>query len=169
MKRVILNALCAFILMLIQTNVSSAFGIQMVCQFCAIAALLTGALSMPMMSSAISILVLAVICDLFVSGPIGIYAFCLMVTFGIARALLSRFRYERVFALMIWSCILCILFESLQATLYSLYYLSTQYWVIFAQFFWKDAIATTIATPVVMWLILRLERLMSRRHTTGLT
>ena len=168
MKRVILNVLCAFVLMLVQANVDSAFGVQMMCQFVVIAALLTGALSMPMMSSTLSILVLAIVGDFFVSGPIGLYAFCLMVTFGISRALLSRFRSERVFALMIWACLLCILFESLQATLYSLYYMSPRFWGIFGKTFWKDAIVTTIMTPLVMWIVLRLERLTSRRRTSGL-
>ena len=169
MKRVILNVICAFVLMLIQSNVDAAFGLQLVCQFGVIAALLTGALSLPMVSSSISIFCLAILCDMFVSGPVGLYAFALMVTFGVARALLSRFRSERVFALMLWACLLCVLFDLIQTALYSVYYFNPKYWTLFVKLGWKDALATTIMTPVMLWSVLRLERLFSRRRTPGLS
>ncbi len=168
MKRVVINAVCAMLLMIIQSNVDSAFGIDYVCQFVVIAAVLTGAGAMPMISSCVSMLILACVVDFFVSGPIGLYAFICMVVFGISRALLTRFRSERLIAVMFWGCLLCVLFESLLAVVYSLYYWNGQFWHIFARSVWVDAILTALFTPVLMWIEHLVERILSRRHASGL-
>lgn len=168
MKRVIINAICALVLMLIQTNVGSAFGMNVVCEFFVIAAVISGATSMPMISSCLSMLALALLMDFFVSGPIGLYAFACMSVFAISRALLNRFRSERLISVMFWASLICIVFEAIQAALYSLYYFDTQYWKIYGNIFWIDALLTALMTPFVMWIEHLLERLFSRRHSNGL-
>ncbi len=169
MKRVIINAICAFFLMFIQTNVDAAFGIQAMAQFGVIAAVLTGMCSMSMMPSAISMLLLAVLCDLFASGPVGLYAIAFMLMFGCSRALIHRFRSERVIAVMIFSVIMTVFFELLLALLYCAYYRSSAYLSIFVHIFLIDILLTALLAPGVMWLNGLLETLFSGRKKNGLT
>ncbi len=168
MKRAILNVACALLFLLIQTNINSAFGIEAICQFGIIAAVLSGGFSMPMISSTISILILGLICDLNGIGPLGLYTFSFMVVFGITRAIMTRLKSERVISLMIWSLLLCILFEFLQATLYSLFYQDTIFGGLFIRKFWLDALLTSLFTPVMMWFEHLLERIFTRRKASGL-
>ena len=79
MKRVVINALLAFILMLIQTSVASSFGLLSVCQFGILASVVSSALAFPTMSTSISMLLLGLAFDLWVSGPPFLYAFLFVI------------------------------------------------------------------------------------------
>lgn len=169
MKRVIINASCALLLMLMQTNVDAAFGIQAMAQFGIIAAVLSGMTSMNMLPSAVSMLILALICDSFASGPIGLYAIAFMLVFGFSRVVINRFKSERIIAVMIFSAIMTLFFELLLALLYSAYYMDTVYHTIFLRVFWKDIILTALFSPCMLWLNLAFDVLFSRRRKKGLT
>ena len=92
MKRVVLNALLALVLMILQTGVSSSFGLESVCHFTVIAAVLSGALSLPMISSTVSILLLGVVCDMWMSGVSGLTPLLLMIVYLGVRAAMLPFR-----------------------------------------------------------------------------
>ncbi|MBR4986432.1 MAG: hypothetical protein IKY83_11920 [Proteobacteria bacterium] len=169
MKRVIINVVIAFICMLIQSNVSSAFGLDIVCQYGVIAIILSAATSMSLVSSSVSMLIFALLCDIFASGPIGVYAFCLMVVFAVSHALMFRFRSERLVALMIWSAVMSVLFELLLAGVYAGIFWNRHYFFIFIDHFWKDMIATALMTPAVMALEHLAEKVFSRKKTSSLS
>ena len=169
MKRVIINAICAFILMLVQANFDAAFGIQALAQFGIIAAVLTGMTSMSMRASSISMLLLALLCDIFSSGPVGIYAIAFMLVFGLSRAILFRFHSERIIAVMIACAVMSALFEFLLALLYCAYYWDSAFLTVFVHVFWKDLILTAIFAPVVMWLCNILETALIRHKKNSLT
>lgn len=168
MKRVVINAVSAFLLMIIQSNVDSAFGIQAMVQFGIIAAVLTGMTSMPMMASTISMLIFALLCDMFTSGPVGIAAFVFMLVFGIGRAVVARFKSERVIAVMIFCAVMTIIFEFLLSIVYCAYYRDFVFLSIFLSQFWKDFILTAFLTPAVMTINRALESIFMRRKKAGL-
>lgn len=168
MKRVIINVVTAFICMLIQMNITSAFGIDTLCQYGVIAIILSAATSMNLVTSSVATLIFALLCDIFVSGPIGIYAFCLMLVFGITHALLSRFRSERMIALMIWAAVMTTAFELLLACAYAGVYKDFHYFMIFVNHFWKDLILTVLMTPAVMYLNQLAEKIFTHRKTSSL-
>ncbi len=169
MKRVVINAVTAFLLMLVQSNVDSAFGIQAMAQFGIIAAVLTGMTSMPMVSSAISMLIFALLCDVFTSGPIGLAAFVFMLVFGIGRAIVARFKSERVIAVMIFCATMTILFEFLLAIVYCAYYREFVFLSIFVSQFWNDVLLTALLTPAVMTINHALESIFVRRKKASLS
>ena len=168
MKRVVINVVTAFIFMLIQTNFASAFGSDLVCQFGVIAIVLSAATTMNIVPSAVAMLIFALLCDIFVSGPVGIYAFCLMVVFALSHALLARFKSERTISIMIWSGLMTIVFELLLACVYSGIFKSFHYFVIFLEQFWKDVLITALLTPVVMYVTLFAEKIFTQRRTSSL-
>ena len=169
MKRVIINAVSAFLLMIVQSNVDSAYGIQAMAHFGIIAAVLTGMTSMPLMASAISMLILALLCDVFMSGPIGIAAFVFMVVFGIGRAVVARFKSERVVAVMVFCAAMSILFEFLLALVYCAYYQEFVFLSIFVTQFWKDFLLTALLAPAVMAINHALESVFMRHKKAGLS
>ena len=165
MKRVVIYAVLALILMAVQANVHSAFGVQTVCHFGIIAAVVSGAFSFPLISSAIAMSLLAMTCDLFVSSPLGLYAFVFMVVFSISRALLFRFRSERLIFVLMWICIMGIAFDALLAAAYSAYYRDTVFFSIFLSFFWKNALVTTILSPVIIRFAHWWDRILTPKRT----
>ena len=165
MKRVIINALAAILLMLVQTNVTFAFGLDVLCQFGVIAVVLGAATAMPVIPSAIAMLCIALFCDIWSSGPVGLYAMAFMGCFAVAWAFIGRMKTERVIALMICSAIICIVFEVLLAAIYSLYYLDTHFLLVFLHQFWANALLTALMTPLVMWMTHFIEKLFIRRKS----
>lgn len=165
MKRVIISAVCAFILVLIQTNFDSAFGFSVTIQFPVICAILACTLALPVVPASISVLCLGLVCDLMSSGPQGIYALSLGIVYVIAFVILNRLRTERVISLMFYVALGCILFDALQATGYSAVYRSLQYWRIFAHHFVWDALITALFTPIMMYLVRILESFLDRKHS----
>lgn len=168
MKRVVINVVTAFIFMLIQTNFASAFGLDLICQFGVIAIVLSAATTMSIVPSAVATLIFALLCDIFVSGPIGIYAFCLMVVFALAHALLARFKSERTISIMIWGGLMTIVFELLLACVYAGIFKTPHYFVIFLDHFWKDVIITSLLTPIVMYITLFAEKIFTQKRTSSL-
>ena len=167
MKRVIIHAVLALVLMIVQANVHSAFGIQLTCHYGVIAAVLSGVFTLPLTSSALSLLILATICDLFASGPLGLFAFACMLVFAVSRAFMHRFRTERFVFVMLWGCIMSIVLDAVLGILYSAYYRNAQFLTIFVQIFWKNALITGLMTPVVMWISQQLDRLFTPRRNNG--
>lgn len=168
MKRVIINVVTAFIFMLIQTNFASAFGLDLICQFGVIAIVLSAATSMNIVPSAVATLIFALLCDIFVSGPIGIYAFCLMVVFALAHALVARFKSERTISIVIWACLMTIVFELLLSCVYAAIYKEFHYFVIFINQVWKDLLITSLLTPVMMYVTHFAEKIFTQRRTSSL-
>lgn len=167
MKRLIITTLMALVLMCVQANVDSAFGLDFVCHFGMIAAVFLGVSAVPMMSSSIAMLILALVCDLCVSGPIALFALATMIVFAISRAFLFRFRTERMVAVMMGGALVSIAFDSLLAVLYSIYFQSTVYLSIFIHVFWKNAIVSFVMTPIFIGLVQAVEKLTTARRRTG--
>ena len=168
MKRVIINAICAFVMMLIQSNFNSAFGVELMAHFALIAAVLCCVLAMPVTSSAISILILGIVCDLMVSGPPGFYALTLSIVFVITYLLMKRLRSDRIISLMLYTAIAAIIFELLLTSGYCLIYRNWLYASIFVRHFLWNALLTAGFTPIMMYLVRFLEHLFNRRKTSGL-
>lgn len=166
MKRVLINALTTILLMIVQTNVTSAFGMDVMCQFGVIAIVLAAATSMPAISSAIALLCVGLFCDVWGSGPVGLYAMAFMFTFAIAWAFMHRMKTERVIALMVCSALTCALFEGLLAAVYSIYYMESRFLAMFLRYFWIDALVTAILTSPVMWVTHMIEKLFIRRRAS---
>lgn len=165
MKRVIINAMTAIILMLGQTNVTSAFGWDILCQFGVIAMVLASATAMPMIPSAVAMLCIALFCDIWSSGPVGLYAMAVMICFALAWGIIGRLKTERVIALMICSAVMSSLFEAILAAVYSIYYLDTHFLAVFGHQFWINALVTACMTPLVMGITHFVEKLFIRRKT----
>lgn len=165
MKRVIINALTAILLMLAQTNVTSAFGWDVLCQFGVIAIVLAAATTMPAMPTAVAMLCVAFFCDVWSSGPVGLYAMAFMASFAVAWAFIGRTKTERVIALMVCSALVCMLFEGILAVIYSIYYWDTHFLSVFLHQSWMNALMTACLTPLVMWAMHGIEKLFIRRKT----
>ena len=169
MKRVVLNALLALVLMILQTGVSSSFGLESVCHFTVIAAVLSGALSLPMISSTVSILLLGVVCDMWLSGVSGLTPLLLMIVYLGVRAAMLPFRSERVLAVMVYGILASIAYDALCALAYGVFYRSMTFFSIFGRVFWCDALWAAIWTPLVMWMVMFLDRVTSRKRKSGLS
>ena len=122
MPHVLFNALCAILLITLQTNVIAAFGIGGWFQFGIIAASLAATLDMPIIAATLSVLVVALFADYNASGPPGIYAFTLVCVFLILRMAAARFKPQRLFVIMIYAALATLVFEGLLAVIYRIYY-----------------------------------------------
>ena len=169
MKSVIINAACAFVMMLVQSNFHSAFGTTVMAHFTIIAVILACALAMPPAAAGISILILGIICDLMVSGPAGLYPLLLSITYVVVYLIMTRLRSERVLTMMIYVAVSCVLFELLLCIAYCIIYHSWQYWTIFVHSFLWNALLTTAFTPAVMYLNRSLEKLFDRKKTSNIS
>ena len=169
MRIVIINALCALLLMIAQSNFNASFGVDAMCQFGIIAMVLCCGLVMAPIASILSMVVLAFACDLWASGPTGLYAFVFAIVCILFRAIMSRFRTERVVTMMIFAAIAVAVFELLLAIGYGLVYQQTVYLSLFVRRFWLDAILTAVFLPIVVFFVQLLDRLFSSHHKTGLT
>ena len=169
MKGVIINAVCAFVMMLVQSNFHSAFGVTVMAHFTIIAVILSCALAMPPAASGISILILGIICDLMVSGPAGLYPLLLSIIYVGVYLVMTKLRSERVMSMMIYAAVSCILFELLLCIAYCVIYQSWQYWSIFIHGFIWNALLTTCFTPIMMYLNRSLEKLFDRKKTSNIS
>lgn len=169
MKRVVVNALCVMVWMLIQSNFDSAFGVEVMVQFGIIGVILACSMAMPVVPATVSVLVIGLFCDLWASGPAGLYALCLSLIYVGVYLIMTRLRSDRVISLMIYSALSCIMFEALLSTGYCLVYRTWVYWSIFKSHFIWDALATALFTPLIMVLVRSIETLVSRRRTSGLS
>ncbi len=169
MRIVIINALCALLLMIAQSNFNASFGIDAMCQFGVIGMVLCCGLVMPSIASMVSMVVLGFACDLWASGPTGLYALVFSLVFIIFRAIMLRFRSERVVAMMIFAAIASAFFELLLAAGYGVVYRQTVYLMLFLRRFWLDAILSALFLPLVMFVVQLLDRLFSSHRKTGLT
>ena len=169
MKRVVINALCVIIWMLIQSNFDSAFGVEVMVQFGIIGVIMASSMAMPVVPATVSVLVFGLFCDLWVSGPAGLYALLLSVVYVCVYLIMTKMRSDRVISQMIYAALSCIVFEALLATGYSIIYRTWGYWSIFKAHFIWDAIATSLFTPAFMGMIRLIESLVSRRRTSGLS
>ena len=169
MRIVIINALCALLLMIAQSNFNASFGVEAMCQFGVIGMVLCCGLVMSPIASMVSMVLLAFVCDLWASGPTGLYALVFSLVFILFRAIMARFRTERVIAMMIFAAIAAALFEFLLAAGYGVFYRQTVYLMLFLRRFWLDAILTALFLPLVMVIVQLLDRLFSSHRKTGLT
>ena len=169
MKRVIINTICAIVMMLIQSNFNSAFGIEIMAHFTLIAAVLICAMAMPVFAGSISILILGLICDLMVSGPAGFYALTLSIVYVGMYLVMSRLRSDRIITMMLYTAIARILFDLLLTTGYCLIYRNGMYWTIFVRHFYLNAFLTAVFTPIMMYLVRFIEKVFTRRKTSGLS
>ena len=169
MRIVIINALCALLLMIAQSNFNASFGVDAMCQFGVIGIVLCCGLVMSPIASIFSMVLLAFACDLWASGPTGLYALVFSLVFILFRAIMSRFRTERVVTMMIFAAIATAVFELLLAIGYGLVYRQTLYLSLFVRRFWLDAILTALFLPIVMFIVQMLDRLFSSHQKTGLT
>lgn len=169
MKGVFYYITVGFVLMLLQSGVASAFGVESVCAFGVLVGVLLAVLGMPRIPSILGALVLAVLCDFYASGVPGAYALCQMVVFQAVYCLMNRVRPQRTVSIAIFAAVACIGFDALCAVFYSVYYASAVYWRIFLRIFWKDALWTAAWTPILMWGFMGIGRMISARRKSGLT
>ena len=169
MKRVVINALCVMIWMLIQSNFDSAFGVEIMVQFGIIGIILACGMAMPVVPATISVLVFGLFCDIWVSGPTGLYALLLSIVYVCVYLVMTRLRSDRVITMMVYAALSCIVFEAMLATAYGIIYRTWVFWSIFKSHFIWDALATAIFTPLLMFLVRALESLIGRRRTSGLS
>ena len=169
MKRVIINTICAIAMMLIQSNFHSAFGIEIMVHFTLIAAVLCCAMAMPPFAGSISVLILGLICDMMVSGPAGFYALILSIVYVLMYLVMSRLRSDRIITMMLYTAIASILFDLLLTAGYCLIYRSWMYWTIFVRHFYLNALLTAVFAPIMMYLVRFLEKVFTRRKTSGLS
>ena len=99
----------------------------------------------------------------------GLAAFVFMLVFGIGRAIVARFKSERVIAVMIFCAAMTILFEFLLAIVYCAYYREFVFLSIFVSQFWNDVLLTALLTPAVMTINHALESIFVRRKKASLS
>lgn len=169
MKRVVINALLAFLLMLLQTGVSASFGVVSLCHFGILAALVSASLAFPTISSTISMLVLGFLFDLWVSGPTSLYALLFVVTTLIIRGVVGKFRTERLVLIVLYAAVASAFFDFVQCLAYSLYYRDSLYWHVLSQVILGDMGWTALFAAPYMWAVLLLDRVIAKRRTGRLS
>ena len=181
MKRVVINALLAFILMLIQTSVASSFGLLSVCQFGILASVVSSALAFPTMSTSISMLLLGLAFefvvrnslrfefDLWVSGPPFLYAFLFVIAHLVASAIIGKIRTERPVFVILYATMASAFFDLLQCVAYSLFYREGYYWDMFPRVVFVDAIWAAVWAAPYMWGVLALDRIIVKRRAGRLS
>ena len=169
MPNVLFNALCAILLITMQTNVMAAFGIGEWFQFGVIAACLAASFDMPIVPATLSILVIALFADFNAAGPPGIYAFTLICTFLILRAAVARFKPQRLVVIMLYAALASIAFEAGLAGFYRLYYGNISTLPLLIQKAPIHAIATALALPIVASGIKNLTQWWQRRRQSELS
>ena len=169
MKRVVINALLAFILMLIQTSVASSFGLLSVCQFGILASVVSSALAFPTMSTSISMLLLGLAFDLWVSGPPFLYAFLFVIAHLVSSAIIGKVRTERPVFVILYATMASAFFDLLQCVAYSLFYREGYYWDMFPRVVFVDAIWAAVWAVPYMWGVLALDRVIVKRRAGRLS
>ena len=168
MRAAVLNAFCAVLLMIAQSNFDAAFGVNIMCQFGLIALVLACGVGISAVPAAVSLMIVALVCDMWASGPGGLYAFVMMLVFVLFRIVMSRIRSERVIAMMIYAAVAVVVFEWILAGAYAGIYRSTIYLSICLRRFWADALVTAAFVPIVMALLQLLDRIFTARRHSGL-
>lgn len=164
MKRVMINALLAFALMLFQTGFSSAFGVLSVCQFGILASVASASLAFPAMPAAVSALALALAFDLWVSGPPFLYALLFVLTHLALTAVISGMRAQRPLFVIAHAALGSALFDFLQCVAYSLCYDEASYWNMLPRAAGIDAILTALFAVPYMQALIALDRIIAKRR-----
>lgn len=169
MKRVVINALVAFFLMFIQTSISSSFGLLSVCQFGILASVVSSTLSFPTISTSLSMLLLGLAFDLWVSGPPFLYAFLFILVHLVTSAIISKFRTGHPVFVILYAVLASAFFDFVQCVAYSLFYRVSFYWDMLPRVAVVDAILTGIWAAPYMWGVLALDRFIVKRRAGRLS
>ncbi|MCL2325196.1 MAG: hypothetical protein FWC40_01640 [Proteobacteria bacterium] len=169
MHRAILNAACAILLLIIQSNVVFAFGPAFEPQHAVIAAVYAAIYAVPMMPATISILIVAMLYDQSASGPPGLYALVIMAVFLIIRWMNTRFRAQHIVLIIFYAILACCMAFVAMVAGYALYYPDSMIPELAMREGWRHILATALFMPITAWFIEVLSRLWLKRRNTGLS